>query len=242
SRSMKLGRFPGLLAGALAICMCSAADASSPEGPSIVIPADGGPARPITRGDLLALRDIDSLSVSDDGRRFAILVRQADVAANRYRTAWYAGRIDSDRLTYLGDGGDARLRTHANGIRTGEFGGNLARWSPDGRWIAYIVLRDGEVQLWKSSADGRVQQQLTHNSADVLNFTWSDDGRAILFSTGRSRAEIEASREARSRAGYRLEEFLGALQAVNPAVPEEPPETASAVWRVSDDGRDERPA
>lgn len=228
------------LVAALAILASSMASAEPRDRPSVVIPESGGPSRSITTSDLLALREIDALSVSRDGRRFAILVRQADVGTNGYRTAWYAGDIDSDRLVYIGDGGDARLLIHGNGVRTGDFSGNVARWSPDGRWIAFTAMRDGEVQLWKGSGDGRTQQQLTHNEADVLDFTWSDDGRAIVFSTGRSRAEIQASREARSRTGYRLEEFFGTHQAFNPAVPEDPPETATAVWRVSAEERDER--
>lgn len=240
---MRLRSTTGLLVAVLAAAVVStAASASSIDRPSVIIPKDGGASRTITLSDLLALRDIDTLSVSADGRRFAILVRQADVAANSYRTAWYAGQVDSDRLIYIGDGGDGRLLVHGNGVRTGDFSGNTARWSADGRWIAYTALRHGEVQLWKSSADGRKQQQLTRNSADVLEFTWSDDGRAVLFSTGRSRAEIATSRETRSRAGYRLEEFSGTSRALNPAVPEDPPETGTAVWRVSAEGRDERPA
>src|SRR5688500_3059352 len=68
---------------------------SSPQAvrlPTISIPrVQDGPKRAITTDDLIALRDIDSFSLSPDGTRFAVLLRQADPATNGYRTGWFIG-------------------------------------------------------------------------------------------------------------------------------------------------------
>src|SRR5712672_2385095 len=137
-----------------------------------VVPA--GAQRLIALDDLLRLRDIDSLSLSADGSHFAVLVRQAVPERNSYRTGWFVGSTVGGDLTFVGDGGDARLLTFADGTTGGETSGGPAHWSPDGLWVAYPVRRKGEVQLWRSRGDGRVVEQLTHNPADVRDFAWSE--------------------------------------------------------------------
>jgi dipeptidyl aminopeptidase/acylaminoacyl peptidase len=208
---------------------------------SLVIPErDNGPRRNITTDDLARLRDIDSLSVSPDGRRFAILVRQALPEANIYRTAWFIGSSDGGRLVYAGDGGEARLLTRPNGRQTGDFAGSVSRWSPDGRFIAYTVLREGQVQVWRSRSDGRGQRQITHNAGDVRDFAWSHDDRNLYFTVGSSRADLAARAEQRARSGYRLQEFDTLFRALQSRPPSVPLETDLTVWRVSADGRGER--
>jgi dipeptidyl aminopeptidase/acylaminoacyl peptidase len=116
-------------------------------------------------------------------------------------------------LVYVGDGGDARLLYDAAGWETGDFGGSVARWSPDGQWIAYS-RKDGEnVELWKSRIDGSAQQQLTQDAVLVRDFFWSEDGARLLYSAEPDwNARIEASK----REGSRLEDFRGLFAAANP--------------------------
>lgn len=201
-----------------------------------------GPKRHITTDDLARLRDIDSLSVSPDGTRFAILVRQAVPEQNTYRTAWFVGALRGGALTHVGDGGEARLLTRPNGRRTGDFGGSVSRWSPDGQHIAYMMLRDGEVQLWMSRVDGSHQQQLTHNASDVRDFAWSSDGRRLLFTVGSTRIALAEHAEARDRSGYRLQEFDAMARAIQSKPPSLPLETQLIAWSVAVSGDDARVA
>lgn len=133
--------------------------------------------RTMTIEDLLLLRDIDALSVSPDGSHFAILLRQAVPEKNGYRTGWFVGSARGGALTFVGDGGEASLLVWPNGTRGGEVSGSAGRWSPDGMWVAYLVKRNEEIQLWRSRRDGGMREQLTRNAADVRDFTWSEDGR-----------------------------------------------------------------
>lgn len=218
--------------------------AASTESDTLTIPRTvSGPKRHITADDLARMRDIGSFSISPDGERFAILVRQAIPEENSHRTAWFVGSLRTGELTPAGDGGELRLLTHPNGDRTGDAGGSISRWSPDGRFIAYTVLRDGEVQLYRSSTDGSAaQQQVTRNPSDVRDFSWSDDGRSLLFKVGTPRNELARRAETKARSGYRLQEFSYLFRAVSDTAPALPLESDLTAWRVDVDGNDERPA
>lgn len=244
SRRFGLLQVPVLLA---ALALASTANAAHDDdrerrnAPSLVIPEVApGPSRPITIEDLAGLRDIDSLSVSPDGRTFAILVRRGDAARNTYSTAWFVGAVAGGPLTFVGDGGEARLLTRPGGQRTGDFGGSAGRWSPDSRWLVYTVLKDGEVQIWRSRADGAQRRQLTRNPGDVREFAWTDDGRRLLFTTTRARADIHAEAEARARAGVSLYEFNTLADAIHRARPVTPLDDNPPIWSVGMDGRNER--
>jgi dipeptidyl aminopeptidase/acylaminoacyl peptidase len=233
SIARSLGR-PALEGFFLSVLLAASANSA------VTIPSTvTGPKRDITTDDLARIRDIATLSVSRDGERFAILVRQAIPEKNTYQTGWFIGSVRDGALKPVGDGGDMVLLTHENGSRTGDFGGSVSRWSPDGRSIAYLVTRNGEVQLWKSSIDG-ASQQLTHNASDVRDFTWSDDGRSLFFKVGTTRRALAERAEAQAWSGYRLQEFDSLFRALSQGAPARPLETDLASWRVGADGSDER--
>ena len=57
-----------------------------------------------------------------------------------------------------------------------------ARFSPDGKRIAFISDRSGALEIWSALADGSSATQLTHlNGAWVNSITWSPDGTRIAF-------------------------------------------------------------
>lgn len=226
-----------ILRGCAAMLLASAIVVQASE--RLTIPdVPDGVQRPITPDDHAHLRRIEVLSLSPDRGRFAVLVRQADPQANEYRSAWFIGSVHGDgALTYVGDGGDTRLARNPHGsVTIGSLERPTVRWSPDSRWIAYTLVRDGAVQLWRSLADGGVQEQITHNASDVGHFEWSEDGKSIYYTVGTPRAEQQERLQERERVGYRYDADLDAF--TDFMLPQMPlaPSTRSTTWivRVAD--------
>ncbi|CAN5733898.1 hypothetical protein BH24ACI5_BH24ACI5_27360 [soil metagenome] len=63
-----------------------------------------------------------------------------------------------------------------------EFEDRAARWSPDGRRIAFYSNRTGKYEIWTISRDGSDLQQLTR-SPGAHYPVWSPDGRRMAYST-----------------------------------------------------------
>jgi Tol biopolymer transport system component len=61
----------------------------------------------------------------------------------------------------------------------------MPAWSPDGRWIAFVSWKDGELgSVWKIRAVGGKPQRLTSAMGEYLYPTWSPDGRHIAVASG----------------------------------------------------------
>lgn len=74
----------------------------------------------------------------------------------------------------------------------------MPRWSPDGRWIAFLKKDGPTVQVWRAYADGSGSEQITHSDADVDDFRVTADGHSIVYS---SRPALRAARDAIAREG-----------------------------------------
>lgn len=198
--------------------------------------------RAVTVDDVMALRKVAALKVSPDGRRYAVFVRQADVANNTYRSAWFVGDLRGGPLTHVADGGELRFLILPNGGASGDLDRPEVQWSPDGEWIAYTIKRADEVQLWRGKADGSVAEQLSHNASDVMSLAWSDDGRRLFFTAGVTRAELQAQGELRSRSGYRYNEDLYSIFDLMTPRLRTAVDTNPRVWVFDLQSREERPA
>jgi tricorn protease len=60
-----------------------------------------------------------------------------------------------------------------------------ARFSPDGKWIAFSSERNGNLDLFIIPSGGGETKQLTFHSADDTVLGWTPDSRSILFSSNR---------------------------------------------------------
>jgi len=58
-------------------------------------------------------------------------------------------------------------------------------WSPDGQKIAFISVRDGNIEIYTMNTDGSNQTRLTENSAEDGPPSWSPDGTRIVFDSNR---------------------------------------------------------
>ena len=64
-----------------------------------------------------------------------------------------------------------------------------SKWSPDGRWIAYVSDASGEDEIWVVPQDGREPaRQVTHGSETYMyRIEWSPDSKKILWADKRLR-------------------------------------------------------
>jgi dipeptidyl aminopeptidase/acylaminoacyl peptidase len=116
-----------------------------------------------------------SPKISPDGKRVVYEVQKANWEENAFdRSLWIA-----DVVT-----GESHALTSAKKSSTN------AAWSPDGKWIAFLSDRPGQIkdtpegkkQLYVISADGGEAQQITKAENDVNAFDWAPDSRRIAFS------------------------------------------------------------
>src|SRR5688572_10009189 len=60
-----------------------------------------------------------------------------------------------------------------------------ARFSPDGKWIAFSSDRNGNLDVFIIPSEGGLAKQLTSHSADDTVLGWGPDSRSVLFSSNR---------------------------------------------------------
>ncbi len=118
----------------------------------------------------------------------APLVAQEAVAApdglRRYSLV-YTTRIDGDPELVTLDltSGAATRLTTAPGLDLG------GRVSPDGRWLVYSTMRDGNREIFRAALpDGSDPVNLSRDPAEDLLPSWSSDGRQIVFFSTRGQA------------------------------------------------------
>ncbi|MFY9552405.1 MAG: S9 family peptidase [Thermoanaerobaculia bacterium] len=122
-----------------------------------------------TPAETLKYRLVSDVQVSPDGRRAAYVVRDAayEPEKSEWRTQIWLSSTD---------GKDARQVTFADASSS------RPRWSPNGRWIAFLGKRgDPNVNVWLLPIQGGEARRLTSSKADVSQLAWSPDGKWIAY-------------------------------------------------------------
>jgi dipeptidyl aminopeptidase/acylaminoacyl peptidase len=122
--------------------------------------------------DVYALTSVGEPRLSPDGRFVAYVVNWIDREENGYRAAIWVAPLD----------GSEAPRQFTSGKRRD----GLPRWSPDGRWLAFVSNRDGEDEkalgdLYVLPADGGEPRRLTNGKEAVESIVWAPDSRRIAF-------------------------------------------------------------
>jgi dipeptidyl aminopeptidase/acylaminoacyl peptidase len=134
--------------------------------------------RPITSMDLLGMRDVTGMQISPDGKSVSYVVSQAIYENNSYRTALFVVGTDPASVPLnLGSAGPPHWNAAGGYLRIDP------QWSPDSRYVTYLMGEKDKRQIWMWSREGSKSEQLTHNAADVDSYEWQADGKRIIFTT-----------------------------------------------------------
>jgi dipeptidyl aminopeptidase/acylaminoacyl peptidase len=122
--------------------------------------------RPMTFEDLMRVERISDPQVSPDGNWVSYTQTTVDLAANtKTNHVW---------LVPL-QGGPARQLAPEEAER--------ARWSPDGRSIAFISDRGDDPQIWVMPATGGTARQVTALATGADGVTWARHADVLLFTS-----------------------------------------------------------
>ena len=140
-------------------------------------------SRSITIEDLYAIQFLSRPRISPDGRRVAFVVTTIDEGKHEYRSSIWVAPTEGGEATRF-TGGTANAHSPC--------------WSPDGRWLAFVTDREGELtskdaqeqkkqgkgkgQIWLIPSDGGEAHQLTFMPHGASNPTWSPDSKRMVFS------------------------------------------------------------
>jgi len=135
----------------------------------LALPAAAAAKRLLTPDDVYNLRSVADPQVSPDGRFVAYTVTRLDAKEDA---------ADTDVWMVPFAGGEA-VRLTASPKRE-----TAPRWSPDGRYLAFLSAREGKnkkVQVWLLDRQGGEAVRLTDYQADVEEVAWSPDGKRLAL-------------------------------------------------------------
>jgi dipeptidyl aminopeptidase/acylaminoacyl peptidase len=154
--------------------------------------------------DVYALTSVGDPRLSPDGRLVAYVVTRIEKDDNAYRSAIWVAPVD----------GSEPPRQFTSGERRD----GSPRWSPDGKWLAFVSNRDDEEdkskgQLYVMPAHGGEGRRLTDGKASVEAVAWSPDSSRIAFAR-RVPDEAYDEEDDRKRAPRRFTRLLYKLDSV----------------------------
>ncbi|MGH9486029.1 MAG: S9 family peptidase [Terriglobales bacterium] len=126
--------------------------------------------RPLRVNDLSAIRSVSDPQCSPGGHWVAYVVSSVDVKKDRHVShIWEAN---------FGSGQNLQLTDSANSSESSP------RWSPDGKYLAFMSGRPGPAQgnqVWLLNRQGGEAVQLTAVTGDLHGFVWSPDSRKLAL-------------------------------------------------------------
>ena len=147
--------------------------------PTLIAEVEKTAPRLLTVDDYFRLGEVKDPQISPDGKWIAYTMKTHDLDEDKsYARIWMIPA----------QGGEAVPMSAA------EQTSSSPRWSPDGKYLAYLSARDeGKTQVWTLFRQGGEAVKRTDTAQDVSAFAWSPDGKTMaLILQDPKPAELEA--------------------------------------------------
>jgi dipeptidyl aminopeptidase/acylaminoacyl peptidase len=177
-----------LCLGFLVVAAAACAGVGAAQTPARAV-ADSSAKRLLTVDDYFRLKEVDDPQVSPDGKWVVYTVKTANLKDDK----------NKERVWMVPAAGGEAIPLTAE-----KSSSSHARWSPDGKYIAFLSARggaagddaeEGNAQVWILNRAGGEAQQLTDTAQEVKNFAWSPaSDRLVLELQDPSPDEIEAAK------------------------------------------------
>ncbi|MFZ1974215.1 MAG: S9 family peptidase [Candidatus Acidiferrales bacterium] len=145
--------------------------------------------RTLTVDDYFRIKEVGDPQLSPDGKWVAYTVKTANLKDDKnYERIWMVPVSGGTAMPMTAD----------------ETTSSHPRWSPDGKFLAFISARGGtgdeddsdKKQVWLLNREGGEAQKLTDTIQDVQSFAWSPaSDRLVLLLQDPSPEELEAARD-----------------------------------------------
>jgi dipeptidyl aminopeptidase/acylaminoacyl peptidase len=124
--------------------------------------------RPLRVGDMYRLKTVADPQISPEGNWVAYVVSSTDSAKDK---------TDSDIWMTSWDG------AHTIQVTSSPDGESSPRWSPDGRYLAFLSSRQGGKgsQLWLLDRQGGEAKRVTELKTGIRQYEWAPDGKRIAL-------------------------------------------------------------
>ncbi|MCH8814244.1 MAG: S9 family peptidase [Chloroflexi bacterium] len=139
--------------------------------------------------DHYLFRNVSDPQISPNGKLVAYVQSWSDRDADETRMAIYVAPADG--------------RSPVRRITQGDHD-HSPRWSPDGKYLAFVSSRSDKNQLFVAPLDGGDPRQLTTAKHGISQPAWSPDGRRIAYSARVGRHKSEADKTPIERAAPRV--------------------------------------
>jgi len=136
--------------------------------------------RPLRVGDMYRLKNVSDPQLSPDEKWVAYVVATTDSARDK---------TDSDIWMTTWDG------TQTVQVTSSPDGESSPRWSPDGRYLAFLSPRQGGKgsQLWLLDRRGGEATRVTELKTGIQEYEWSPDSKRIALSMSDVAADADTA-------------------------------------------------
>jgi dipeptidyl aminopeptidase/acylaminoacyl peptidase len=132
--------------------------------------------------EVISLRSIGGVTLSDDGKHIAYTVQTTD---------WNDNRFDTE--IWLSKNGEKPFQL----TNTSKNSSTNPAFSPDGEWIAFLADRGSKNQIYVMRLEGGEAHAITKEEEGISSFNWHPSGKSIVFLKSEKEDKTKKEREKR---------------------------------------------